>query len=418
MKIGRDLKLNLSSRILFLLVLQVILFILKSKTEIKVFDFFFLFIFVLLVLDVIWLGFNYLVSKNIHFQRDIPNKLVEDERLQAKIIVYNRNLLPLLGVEVIDYLSCADKDKERFFIFDLVKPRQSDQILYSCVCPKRGRYSIGPLKIIYSSFLGFFRVESVYGLRKTLYVYPKTFYIKNVPPLTRGELPWFGLETVAASGDEDEFFGVREYKKGDPLKRIHWFSTAKKGQLIVKEFQRCNFYQVSLIFLLNKKENVGKGKYSVSEYMIKIAASLSRYFIDKDICVGLLSHAGKVRSFLPNKGEDYLDEMFKFYAEAKAESNISMQRFIEEHYNLIPSNSTLFVIVTENNIDVLIEILSLREKNVSVVALVVLGCSFSFPPENQDNIDFIKGNILTKMANANIRVLFFQRNEPLEKEFL
>ncbi len=418
MDIGRDLKLSLSPNIFFLIIIAASLFALKTKTVIEVFDFFFVFIFVVLFLDVIWLGLNYLASKRVSFRRDIPDKLVEEDKLKTKIVLKNSNFLPFFGIEVNDYLPCAEEDKERFFIFDFVKPKNSSQIEYNCACRQRGKYSIGPLKVIYSSFLGLFRIESIYGLEKVLYVYPKTFKVETVPPLTRGVLPWYGLETISASGDEDEFFGLREYKKGDPLKRIHWFSTAKKNQLIVKEFQRCNFYQVSLVFLLNRQENLGRGKKSIAEFMIKIAASLSEYFVDKDICVGLLSHAGKVRSFLPNKGRDYLDQMFKFYAEAAAESHINMREFIEEYYNLIPSDSTLFVIVSEKNIDVLIKILSLREKNVSIVALVILSCTFFSPPAEEENVRYIKENIAAKLAHAGIKALFFERDEPLEKEFL
>jgi uncharacterized protein (DUF58 family) len=418
MNIGRNAKMKISSKILFLIILELFLFLLKSKTNIDIFDFFFGLILAVLFLDIIWLGLNYLVLKRISFIRDIPDKLIEAEELETRIVLENKNYFPFLGLEVSDYLSCDLEDKERFFIFDFVRPKRNSWIRYGCKCNRRGKYIIGPLKVIHSSFLGFFRIEAVYGLEKTLYVYPRTFKIDSVPPLTRGVLPWFGLETIASSGDEDEFFGLREYKKGDPLKRIHWFSTAKTRQLIVREFQRCNFYQVSLVFLLNRQENLGRGKKSVAEYMIKIAASLSEYFIDNDICVGLLSHAGKVRSFLPNKGRDYLDELFKFYAEAEAESRINMESFIEEYYNLIPSNSTLFVIVTENNINVLINILSLREKNVSLVALVVLSCTFRFPPETEDNRAYLKENISKKLANANIKVLFFEQGESLEKEFL
>jgi hypothetical protein len=110
--------------------------------------------------------------------------------------------------------------------------------------------------------------------------------------------------------------------------------------------------------------------------------------------------------------------MFKFYAEAVAESHINMQEFIEEYYNLIPSDSTLLVLVTEKNVNILIEILSLREKNVSVIALVILSSTFRSPPEKEENVRQVKENIEARLAHINIRSLFFQRDEPLEKEFI
>lgn len=48
------------------------------------------------------------------------------------------------------------------------------------------------------------------------------------------------LETAAAApraGSGAELFGVREYRPGDPLRRIHWRSSARHGELIVREFE-------------------------------------------------------------------------------------------------------------------------------------------------------------------------------------
>jgi uncharacterized protein (DUF58 family) len=43
--------------------------------------------------------------------------------------------------------------------------------------------------------------------------------------------------TAPRAGSGTEIFGVREYRPGDPLRRIHWRSTARRGELIVREFE-------------------------------------------------------------------------------------------------------------------------------------------------------------------------------------
>jgi len=43
--------------------------------------------------------------------------------------------------------------------------------------------------------------------------------------------------TAPRSGYGSEVFGVRQYQPGDPLRRIHWRSTARRGDLIVREFE-------------------------------------------------------------------------------------------------------------------------------------------------------------------------------------
>src|SRR5438445_13416249 len=39
------------------------------------------------------------------------------------------------------------------------------------------------------------------------------------------------------AGSGTEMFGAREYRPGDPLRRIHWRSSARHGELIVREFE-------------------------------------------------------------------------------------------------------------------------------------------------------------------------------------
>lgn len=43
--------------------------------------------------------------------------------------------------------------------------------------------------------------------------------------------------TAPRAGSGTEIFGVREYRPGDALRRIHWRSTARRGELIVREFE-------------------------------------------------------------------------------------------------------------------------------------------------------------------------------------
>ena len=43
--------------------------------------------------------------------------------------------------------------------------------------------------------------------------------------------------TAPRAGHGTEVFGVRPYQPGDPLRRIHWRTTARRGELIVREFE-------------------------------------------------------------------------------------------------------------------------------------------------------------------------------------
>jgi len=411
------LKVKFSFKIVFLIIFEACLLVLRNKTDIDIFFFFFLLAAVLFCLDIVFLIINFLSARGIKISREVQEKITENEYLNIELSCLNKSFFPIINLEVGDFLACAGEKKQRRFLIEWIRPREKFKIKHGCICEQRGRYILGPTTISFFGFLGFFYIQRVQEAGKVIYVYPKTFNVVRTPSLTRGHLPWFGLETIFASGEEHEFFGLREYKKGDSLKRIHWFTVAKKNKLVVREFQRCSFYQVTIIFSLNKKENFGTGKESVSEYIIKTAASLTKYFIERNICTGVLAHAGRIVHFPFNKGEDYLEEIFKFYAEAKAESELTMVEFLQEYYQLIPPHSTLFILLTENNLEALVSVLHLKGYNVAVVAGIIMSSTFTSYPLPQEEIDASKKRILSRLSNVKIDVLFFSKGDNFEEVF-
>ena len=413
-----SLKLRISFKTIPFLIVALFSFILGSRTNIEIFYLIFSLFVMIAIADIILLISNILSIKKIQIVRDVPSKIIEGELLNINLTLYNQGAYPLFNVELNDFLGCASKNRNINLFIDWLNPKSKFEENYNCICMQRGKYAVGPIALTFYGLLGIVYARKDLGFKSPIYVYPRTFEIMKTPALTKGYLPWFGLETIQSNGEDDEFFGLREYKFGDPLKRIHWLSVARKNKLMVKEFQRCTFYQVTIVFVLNKAEDIGRGKENTSEYIIKIAASLTRHFIEKGICVEILAHAGKLAKYYPsNKGKDYMEEIFKFYAEAKAESRITVDNFLYEYYNLIPHHSTLFVIITERNIDSIAEILHLRELDISIVALIVISATFSDNQPDKKSLNIIKGEIISRLYNAKINTLLFCKGDNLEEIF-
>jgi uncharacterized protein (DUF58 family) len=76
-----------------------------------------------------------------------------------------------------------------------------------------------------------------------------------------------GVSLGTSIGDSQEFMSVREYRRGDPLRHIHWKSTSKTGKLIVKEFQNEFFVRHALIldtFLENTNNQLFEEAVSIA----------------------------------------------------------------------------------------------------------------------------------------------------------
>ena len=108
--------------------------------------------------------------------------------------------------------------------------------------------------------------------------------------------------------------GVREYVPGDPMKRIHWPTSIRRDQLMVKEFEQDPQSEVWLFLDTHQSVHVSKPgddtlppiddllllrrrkvKLSPStlEYSVSITASLAHYFIEQRRAVGLVSASGQ-----------------------------------------------------------------------------------------------------------------------------
>jgi len=94
----------------------------------------------------------------------------------------------------------------------------------------RGVYELGPATVTVRDIFGLVKREVTCGDTDECVVYPQVYALTDTSPLS-------SLLQEARTSDREEFDEVREYVPGDPMRDIHWKSSAKQdGDLIVKEF--------------------------------------------------------------------------------------------------------------------------------------------------------------------------------------
>ena len=115
-------------------------------------------------------------------------------------------------------------------------PRESRTWRVSTLCRRRGLFSIGPISITTGDPFGFFKYTRRYGRPQNILVYPQATELPNfyVPP---ANLPGEGRFRRRTHYVTPNASGVRNYEPGDSYNRIHWPSTARTGQLMVKLFE-------------------------------------------------------------------------------------------------------------------------------------------------------------------------------------
>ena len=123
------------------------------------------------------------------------------------------------------------------FLVPPLAPGAVARSAYRIPTRRRGRYQVGPLVVRASDPFGFTRRSLGEVAETDVLVRPRVHDV--VAPVAVGSRVTGDTEAVAAramvSDLGDEFLTLREYELGDDLRRVHWRSTARTGELMIRQ---------------------------------------------------------------------------------------------------------------------------------------------------------------------------------------
>lgn len=148
------------------------------------------------------------------------------------------------------------------------------RLSYQTTCDRRGRYVFSPLALYSQGAFGLFRTRRQVSAPGDILIYPSYHPFRRFRSFERREL---AERQTASLGSGTQVIGTREYRPGDPLRHVHWRSTARLGSLVVKEFSDDEQATLTVVLDLAADGNIGEGKYATFETAVRIAASLGYY---------------------------------------------------------------------------------------------------------------------------------------------
>src|SRR5262245_45440108 len=201
-----------------------------------------------------------------------PARVQAGHTASVSIQLNNVSRLPtglLLAEDTVPY-SIGSRPR---FILDRIEPGGSRRLSYPIQPDHRGKFAIGPLQVRVADAFGLAKVGSTAAPPVTLVVTPA------VTALSHAALAgsWLGegdarASTAAAAGEDDVV--PRAYRDGDELRRVHWRSTARYGELMVRREEQ-RWRNRAVLFLDTRLgAHGGRGPASSFEYAGSAPASL------------------------------------------------------------------------------------------------------------------------------------------------
>ena len=149
--------------------------------------------------------------------------------------ISNTSRLPGLWVEVYNEMALPTAAGSR--LLTRVRAREKQTYVARTWLTRRGGFPLGPTTLRVSDPLGLFHAERHFPAERTLVILPMVFPIQSF--LSPAGLVSGGAVIRRKTTDiTPHAAGVREYVTGDPMKRIHWPTSARRGSLMVKEFEQ------------------------------------------------------------------------------------------------------------------------------------------------------------------------------------
>ena len=189
---------------------------------------------------------------------------------------------------------------------------------------------------------------------------------------------------AAGVGEMEEFVALREYRRGDSLRRVHWRSTARLGELVVKEFQ--DEYLVRHALLLDTFCEASRD--ALFEQAVAIAASFACTVPDQDSLLDLLFVGPRAVCVTSGRGVGHTEQMLEVLAAVTPEREnrfADLESLLLRH-RIALSGCLLVLLDWDEPRRALVRRIKALQLPCWVLLLVPAGASSGFdagPPEDQ-----------------------------------
>ncbi len=256
---------------------------------------------------------------------------------------------------------------------------------------RRGGFQLGPTRISTGDPFGLFSVGKDIAPVQTLVVYPMIFEIRSFlfPP---GLLPGGQVIRRKSADITPHAAGIRGYVHGDAMKRIHWPTSVRRNQLMVKEFEQDPQAEI-WIYLDSQKEvhferphqyeNVPvesmvfgrRPKFqlpsSTLEYSISIAASLAHYFIAQRRAVGYVSAGQAFTVHSAERSERQEARILETLAFVEADGILSISALVAAQASQLPQGSSVILVTPTVRSDLLFAVDDLQRRYLRPVVVLL-----------------------------------------------
>jgi uncharacterized protein (DUF58 family) len=187
----------------------------------------------------------------ISARRRLPTEAFAGKSFRVRYRLRNHSrFMPVWMIRVEDEIESLDRKDKTVAVcgVGVISPLRTVIPHYDCVVARRGRYRFGPVVLMTTFPFSLFSSRQILDDQSEFHVFPKTLTLRGrwqqrLISRTGG----VSTSRRRSGPTEGDFFGLREWQKGDSPKWIHWRTTARLSQPAVRQFEQQRRFDMCIL---------------------------------------------------------------------------------------------------------------------------------------------------------------------------
>lgn len=263
------------------------------------------------------------------------------DELEEEIRLKNDSILPVIWAQFVDHSNLPGYTVSAVHA---AGSQSNNKWTARTVCSRRGLFKLGPWEVVIGEPFGLFQVHQEYGKSLEILVYPPL--AEKLPEfnLRRGMRGDLRMMNHAINSETIQAFTTRKYQPGDPLRRVHWPTSAKRGELFIKSFDPETAQSIWLLPDLDAGVQAGDEKDNTVEFIAMLTATLASDLIKEKMSVGLVVMQKNLHFMAPGQGTQAFWHLMKAIAPLQAVTGSPLQKTLNQLSFASLKNGKLVVI--------------------------------------------------------------------------
>ena len=320
-------------------------------------------------------------SRSVSLRRRLRNKWATvGDQIEEEFELVNRSRLPILVVEIDDHSELPGYTAS---IAEGLGSRQTKHWRSRGTAERRGLFRLGPADLTLSDPFGIFSsVRRARGATEIV-VYPPISAMADVQ-IPAGAMVGTSRSSIRTEQVTSDAGGIRDFRPGDPLKRIHWLSSARREHLLVKEFDLEPTANLWIALDLDAAVQAGSGNESTEEYGVKIVSSLAYQLVRDNKSVGFIALGRDERYLIePRLGLKQLWRILESLALIRARARTSFADAIRASLPVLGRGASLVAITPSADVEWLRALSQAGQRSIYPLAIALDASTFGKAPSNR-----------------------------------